>query len=79
MENVVLNRLMRLLNPLSSGLKLELISKISESLKFELNKSKSEKEALLEELSGSWSDVESDLAEDIVNARSISGRDISFD
>lgn len=79
MENIALNRLMRLLNPLSSELKLELITMISESLKFKLNKSKSEKEALLEELSGSWSDVEGHLAEDIINARSISDRDISFD
>lgn len=79
MGNIVLKRLMRLLNPLSSELKLELITKISESLKFELNKSKSGKEALLEELSGSWSDLEDDLAEDIINARSISDRDISFD
>lgn len=79
MENIALNRLMRLLNPLSSELKLELISKISESLKFELNRSKPEKEALLEDLFGSWSDVEGNLAEDIISARSISDRNISFD
>lgn len=68
MENIALNRLMRLLSPLSSELKLELISKISESLKFDLNRSKPEKEVLLEDLFGSWSDVEDNLAEGISKA-----------
>lgn len=70
---------MRLLRPLSSESKLELISKISESLKFDLNKRKSEKESLLEELYGSWNNVKDDLAEDILKSRSISNRNISFD
>lgn len=70
---------MRLLRPLSTESKLELISKISESLKFDLNKGKSEKETLLEELYGSWNDIKDDLAEDILKSRSISDRNISFD
>ena len=79
MENIALNRLMKLLRPLSSELKLELISKIFESLKFDLNKRKSEKEDRLEDLFGSWSDIKDDLAEDILKSRSISDRNISFD
>lgn len=70
---------MRLLRPLSTESKLELISKISESLKFDLNKNNSEKESLLNELFGSWDDLKDDLAEDILKSRSISDRNISFD
>lgn len=70
---------MRLLRPLSTESKLELISKISESLKFDLNRNKSEKETILEELYGSWNDVKDDLVDDILKARSISDRNISFD
>ncbi len=79
MKNITLNRLMRLLRPLSTESKLELISKISESLKFDLNRNKSEKETILEELYGSWNDVKDDLVDDILKARSISDRNISFD
>jgi len=79
MNDITLNRLMRLLRPLSTESKLELISKISESLKFDLNKKKSEKESLLEELCGSWSDMKDDLVDDILKSRSISDRNISFD
>ena len=56
MKNIPLNRLMRLIRPLSAESKLELISKISESLKFDLNRKKSKKETILEELYGSWED-----------------------
>ncbi len=70
---------MRLLRPLSTESKLELISKISESLKFDLKERKSEKETLLEELFGSWNEIKDDLAEDILKSRSISDRNISFD
>jgi len=79
MNNITLNRLMRLLKPLSTESKLELISKISESLKFDLNRRKSEKEAILEDLFGSWNDIKDDLTEDILKSRSISDRNISFD
>jgi hypothetical protein len=70
---------MRLLRPLSSDLKLELISKISEDLKVDLNSKKSAKENLLEDLHGSWNDVGDDLVDDIIKNRSISDRNISFD
>ncbi|MGK0365270.1 MAG: hypothetical protein ACI85O_002336 [Saprospiraceae bacterium] len=79
MKDIALNRFMRLLKPLSSDLKLELISKISESLKVDLNNKKSAKENLLEDLHGSWSDVGDDLTDDILKNRSVSDRNISFD
>ncbi len=56
MKNIMLNRLMRIIRPLSPESKLELISKISESLKFDLKRKKAQKETILEELYGSWKD-----------------------
>lgn len=70
---------MRLLKPLSSELKLELISKLSESLKIDLNKSKTKKVQILDTLYGSWSDMKDDITNDILASRSNSDRNISFD
>lgn len=79
MENIAINRLMRLINSLSIESKLEVLTKLSESLKGSINPKNDSKERLLEELYGAWNDVEDDLANDILNSRSISNKDISFD
>ena len=79
MEQITLNRFLRLLKPLSNELKLELISRISELLKLDLKKQKPKNEKLLEELFGAWSDTQDNLAEEILKTRSVTDRDISFD
>lgn len=77
--DIVINKLMRLINPLSVELKLELLSKLSENLRTEFKSNKTEKEILLEELYGAWSDVEDNLEEEIIANRNISERVIDFD
>ena len=74
--DIVINKL---INPLSVELKLELLSKLSENLRTEFKSNKTEKEILLEELYGAWSDVEDNLEEEIIANRNISERVIDFD
>ncbi|MEM9887006.1 MAG: hypothetical protein AAF849_14020 [Bacteroidota bacterium] len=76
MENVLVNRYMRLLAPLTVDVKLALLSKISESLRKEY-KAPASKEILLEELSGAWKNTSPTLAQEIINART-TGREISL-
>ena len=79
MENIAVTRLMRLINSLSIESKLEILSKLSENLKVSFNSNKSTKESLLEELFGSWSETGDDLLKDILDSRTSSDRNLSFD
>ena len=71
MEHIVVNKLMKLIYPLSMELKLELLSKLSDSLKSEFHTKQKSKAVLLEELCGAWSDTDENLAEEILKSRSI--------
>ena len=79
MENLLVDRYMRLIEPLSFELKLELISKIFDNLKTNIPKPELDKEKLLEELSGSWKDVDESITEEILKHRTISDREINLD
>ncbi len=80
MENTIISNVMRLLAPLKIELKLELLSRLSESIKKESNFNRGDaKENLLNELSGAWSDTGKNLADEILNERSFSKREISFE
>lgn len=70
MEHLMVDRYMRLLAPLSSELKLALISKLLDSVKEDkAETTESRKRALLYELSGSWSDVDDSIIREIYEAR----------
>lgn len=56
---------MRLIEPLPFKIKLELVSKIFENLKTDIASKELDKEALLENLYGSWSDVDDSIIEEI--------------
>ena len=79
MENIVVKRYMRLIEPLAFEVKLELISKIFESLKSNIKKPEIDKEVLLDELYGCWEDVDDSLTDDILSARTISDKEINLD
>ena len=79
MENIVVKRYMRLIEPLAFEVKLELISRIFESLKTNMNKPEVNKEDLLDELYGCWDDVDDSLTDDILSARTMSDKDINLD
>jgi hypothetical protein len=69
MEALIIDKLMHLITPLTTELKSELLSKLSDNLKTEFKSNKTEKEILLEELYGSWSDVEDGLEVEIKESR----------
>ncbi|MDX1943102.1 MAG: hypothetical protein SFU99_21240 [Saprospiraceae bacterium] len=80
MENSIVNRYMRLIEPLTLETKLELISKILENLKSGITvKPASNKEELLEALYGAWSDTDNAMADDIISSRMTSDKDINLD
>lgn len=69
MENLIVNRYMRLIAPLTTETKLELVSKIVENLRSGVVRPALDKEKLLETLYGSWSDMEDTIINDIINSR----------
>lgn len=80
MESIIIKRLMRLIYPLNTELKLELLTRLSNSLKLDFRQpKKDEKEILLRELYGSWADMDERLAMEIVENRTISNREINLD
>ena len=81
MENVAVNKLMRLINPLSLESKLEILTKLSLELKLEYNKARiaSKQEAKLDALFGAWKDMDDMVIDEILMSRTTSNRSISFD
>lgn len=70
---------MRLIEPLPFEIKLELMSKIFENLKTNINLPEINKDELINELYGSWKDVDDSITKDILDLRTISERDINLD
>ncbi len=56
---------MKLLNHLSIDLKLQLISKLSESITLDFQQKKIEKKASWKSLIGAWKDMDNDIIDDI--------------
>ncbi|MBC6995272.1 hypothetical protein QWY85_12875 [Neolewinella lacunae] len=79
MENLLISRYLRLFDPLSTELKLELLAALSENIKNSLKKTKIDKRRLFDDLKGSWNDVSDDLEADIYRSRTISDKEISLD
>ncbi len=79
MKNITVDKYMRLLEPLSIEDKLELLSRLSESLKKNFFTVKSDKEKLLDKLAGAWEGNDEITAADIRAARTTSNREINLD
>ncbi len=80
MENILITRYMSLFNTLSLELKLELLSQLTESIKAEVHtKPSADKEAVIDELFGAWSDTEEEMTPIIYASRTTSDRHPSFD
>lgn len=79
MENLIVERYMRLIEPLPFEIKLALISKIFENLKTNIGRPEVSKDELINELYGSWDDVDDSIIEDIYSRRTISEREINLD
>lgn len=80
MENIVISRYTKLFELLSLEVKIELLSKLTDSIKAEVSsKPGPNKEELLEDLFGAWGDMEEDVTELIYSSRTISDRPINLD
>jgi len=79
MENIAVSRLMKLINSLSIESKLDILSKLSENLKVSIESKKAPRENLLDELFGAWNDTDEDLWKDVLESRTSSDRNLSFD
>lgn len=76
----MISRYLKIFEALAFEVKLELLSKMTESIKRGYKQPKKDKTQLLEELCGAWSDVNDDeLISTIYNARTISDRAINLD
>ncbi len=69
MGSISVTSLMRLINSFSIEEKLEVLGKVSESIRLSYQTKEDTKDKLLDELFGSWSDVNDDLVDDILNRR----------
>jgi len=58
MENFIISRYLRMFELLTIEVKLELLSKLTENIKNSIKKPEMNKEQLLDELCGAWSDME---------------------
>jgi hypothetical protein len=80
MENYIISRYLRLFEALSIEVKLELLSKLTESIHKGFKKPQKDKTTLLNELFGAWSDIDDEkIIKEIYNSRSITDKSISFD
>lgn len=78
-ESRMATRFMQLITPLSTEVKLEILSRLSENLKANFRAPQNNKEQLLDKLFGAWSDVDDSFSEEIISSRSSSARDVSFE
>lgn len=80
MENYIFSRYLKLFEALTMELKLELLAKLTESIKQNYKKPDSNKNSLLEQVYGAWSDVDDDkMIQSIYKNRTISDKTINFD
>ena len=79
MESTTVTRFMRLIAPLSTEMKLEILSELSESLKADFYTKEAKESELLKEVTGAWSGTNDDLAERIISSRTISDNKFSLD
>ncbi len=79
MKNTIASNYLRLLKPLRLEIKLEILSRLGESLRHDIESSPVNKESLLDNLFGAWADTADNLAYEILKDRSISKSDLSLD
>jgi hypothetical protein len=77
--NMEIREIMKLLHPLSVSGKLEIISRLTRELKSDIPTEKERKNKLLEELYGSWKDIDENIVGDIMSNRTISDKEVNFD
>jgi len=77
--NMEIREIMKLLYPLSVSGKLEIISRLTRELKSDIPTEEERKNKLLDELYGSWKEMDENIVEDILSNRTISDKGVNFD
>lgn len=82
-DNSLVSKYMNMLAPLNFEVKLAILSKLSENLQSEFAQNQESeierKTQLLHKLSGSWSDVDDSIVDEVLESRSFNDNDINFD
>ena len=78
-RNLEIKEIMKLLHPLSTKSKLEIISNLSNELRADISIEDKEINKLLYELFGSWKDSDENLIDEIINNRSVSDKKINIE
>ncbi len=79
MEEVILNKYVRMFDLLDIETKLELLARLSDNVNKTFREPKKNKSELLESISGSWSTIDDSIIDEIYSSRTISEREIDFD
>ncbi|WP_020535563.1 hypothetical protein [Lewinella cohaerens] len=80
MEDLLISKYVKLFELMSLESKIELLSKLTESMKKGFSKkAEPDKKELSRELFGAWADIDDDITELIYSSRTISKRDVNFD
>ena len=79
MEKLLISRYIKLFEVLSLDIKLELLSRLTESIKKGIEQNKKSDKELINELSGSWKDVDDNIIDEIYSSRTVSSRTIDLD
>lgn len=80
MENLIISKYVKLFELMSLESKIELLSKLADSIKSEFSGEKEpDKKELSRELFGAWADIDDDITEIIYSSRTTSDRDINLD
>jgi hypothetical protein len=80
MENLIISKYVKLFELMSLELKIELLSRLAESIKSGYAGDREpDKKALSRELFGAWADMDDDITEIIYSSRTTSDREINLD
>lgn len=78
-RNIDISEIMKLIHPLSTNSKLEILSRLTNELKSNISSQEVNKKKLLNQLYGSWKNIDENLIEEILEARTTSEKEIDFD
>ncbi|MEM6317684.1 MAG: hypothetical protein AAF960_08440 [Bacteroidota bacterium] len=75
MKEILLDRYLKILEPLSVDFKLAIVSALTENIRESFSKKSKDKVSLFNELKGAWSDMSFDIENKIYNSRTISDKE----
>jgi len=78
-NNATINEIMRLIGSLNLNGKMEILFRLTKALRSNVQQEETKKAELVDELYGSWHDIEPSIIDEIVESRTSSDKEINFD